>query len=294
MRDLVARSDIEIVLADEQPYSFDELEARKLRVHQSLEAAGFRNVVTGANITGGGIIPAAVALEPGLPASSGEILAVVPDDLRSNVVLTLSDPSGFRDTGAWAGMWVTLNGGNDATSGWTVRKWNGSAYVWGVTTAGHAANSGQMIVHPGHGTHTFVYQSQHRGEWGDVQWHTTNAVEEALFYASSSTIRNVLYLEARAGISVNESVCQYGRASNYRDCDLEVYDVSIACALSGVPNNRLVQMNAKTSNLGDSGGPWFYDYKAYGSQKGWCNSKDAWTVADLYDEALGVEFQIYE
>ena len=86
----------------------------------------------------------------------------------------------------------------------------------------------------------------------------------------------------------------YGRASNYRDCDLEVYDVSIACTLSGVPNNRLVQMNAKTSNLGDSGGPWFYDYKAYGSQKGWCNSKDAWTVADLYDEALGVEFQIYE
>lgn len=293
VRDLVAASDIEIVLADKQPYSFEELEARKLTVHQSLEAAGFRNVATGANITGGGIIPATVALEPGLPVALGEILAAVPDDLRSSVVLTLSDPSAFGDTGAFAGMWVTLNGGNDSTSGWTVRKWNGSTYVWGVTTAGHAANSGQALVHSGHGTHTFVYQSEHRGDFGDVQWHTTNQVEEALFYASSSTVRNVLYLEARAGISVNEPVCQYGRASNSRDC-LDVDDVSISCTNGGVFNNRLVQMDRITSNLGDSGGPWFYDYKAYGSQKGHCASKDAWSVADLYDEALGVVVQIFE
>jgi hypothetical protein len=229
-----------------------------------------------------------------LASAPAEILAAVPDDLRPSVKLTVVDASGFRDTGSWGGMWVTLNGGNDSTSGWTVRKWNGTTYVWGVTTAGHAANSGQALVHPGHGTHSFVYQSQHRGEWGDVQWHTTNSGEEGLFYASSSTIRNVLYLEPRSGISVNESVCQYGRASNYRDCDLDVFDVSISCTISGVFNNRLVQMDAITSTPGDSGGGWFYDYKAYGSQKGWCGSKDAWSVADLYDEALGVEFQIYE
>ena len=44
----------------------------------------------------------------------------------------------------------------------------------------------------------------------------------------------------------------------------------------------------------DSGGGWSYDYRAYGSQKGWCGNKDAWSVADLYDEALGVEFVIHE
>jgi len=294
VRDLVAASKIKIVLADKQPYSFEELEARKLRVHHSLEAAGYRNVVTGANIAGGGIIPATVAEEPGLARASGEILAAVPGDLRSSVVLTVTEPSAFGDTGAFGGMWVTLNGGNDSTSGWTVRKWNGSTYVYGVTTAGHAANSGQMIVHPGHGTHTFVYQSQHRGQYGDVQWHTTNQAEEALFYASSSTVRAALYLEARSAISVGETVCQYGRASNYRDCDLDVHDASISCTISGVFNDRLVQMSAITSNRGDSGGPWFYDYKAYGSQKGWCGNRDAFSVADLYDEALGVEFQIYE
>lgn len=292
VRDLIAASDIEIVLADEQPYSFDELEARKSRVHRALVAAGFRNVVTGANITGGGIIPAAVAIEPGLPTASGEILAAVPDDLRSSVVLTVSDASGFRDTNAaFGGMWVTKDGANWATSGWTVR--NISTGTFGVTTAGHAQGT-NGIVHPGYGTHTFVFQAEHRGAYGDVEWHTTNVAELAEFYATSSTIRNVLYLEARSGISVNESVCQYGRASNSKDCSLDVYDTSIECTLEGVWNNRLVQMNAITSAVGDSGGPWFYNYKAYGSQKGWCGSKDAWSVADLYDEALNVQVVIYE
>jgi hypothetical protein len=292
--DQVASSDVQIVLADRQPYSFLELEARQLEVHKSLAAAGYRNIVSGTNITGRGLIPATVAVEPGLAAASGAILAAVPSPLRSSVALTVTDPSAFADTGAWAGMWVRKNGANDSTSGWTVRRLEGGSWVYGVTTAGHAVNSGQTIVHPGHATHSFVYKSQHRGQWGDVQWHITNTVEEALFYAETTTLRNVLYLEARSGISVNESVCQYGRASDFRDCDLDVHDVSISCTLSGVFNNRLVQMDAITSTFGDSGGPWFYDYKAYGSQKGHCASRDAWSVADLYDEALGVQFVIYE
>lgn len=292
--DLLAQSELAIKLADMQPYSFEELEARKLAVHHNLEAQGFRNVATGVNIMGAGSIVATVLPEPGVKSALGDITMGIPEDLRSSVSLTIGQPLDFGDTGAYAGMWVTVNGGNDSTSGWTVRKWNGSGYVYGVTTAGHATNSGQNIVHPGHGTHTFVYQNEHRGAFGDVQWHTTNQAEEALFYASSSTVRNVLYLEARAAISINEPVCQYGRASNYRDCDYDVFDVSIACTNSGVFNDRLVQMDGLTSTFGDSGGPWFYDYKAFGSQKGHCGGKDAWTVADLYDSALGVEFQIFE
>ncbi len=294
VRGLVAASAVKVLLADDQPFSFAELEARKIRVHTALVLAGFKNVVTGANITGKGVIPAAVAVQSGLPTAAADALRVVPEDLRSSVVLTIADPSGFRDTNsAFGGMWVTKSGANDATSGWTVRKWNGSAYVYGVTTAGHASGE-NGIVHPGYGTHTFVFQAEHRGEYGDVEWHTTNVTEEALFYADSGTVRNTMYLEPRTGISLNEIVCQYGRASNSRDCGLHVDDVSIACTLSGVYNNRLVQMSAITSTPGDSGGGWSYDYKAYGSQKGWCSGKDAWSVADLYDEALGVEFQIFE
>lgn len=285
---LIAVSDIEIMLADGQPYSFDELEARKLRVHRSLEAAGFRNVVTGVNIAGGGIIPAAVAIEPGLSTVSVEILTSVPEDLRASVQLTVGGPSGFRDTTSFGGMWVTKDGSNYATSGWTVAKLGGTV-TYGVTTAGHASGA-NGIVHPGDGSHTFVFQSEHRGEWGDIEWHTTNVAEVPYFYYTSSNTRPVMSWEPRAAISVGESVCQYGRASNDQDCTLDVLDVSIACTLSGVWNDRLVQMNGITSIPGDSGGPWFYNYNAYGSQKGWCSNKDAWSVADLYDEALGVVF----
>ena len=292
VRNLIAGGDIDILLADRQPYSFDELEARKLMVHRSLEAAGFRNVVTGVNIGGGGIIPAAVAIEPGLSTESGEILASVPEDLRASVQLTVSERSSFRDTTSFGGMWVTKDGANYATSGWTVAKWNGGTVTYGVTTAGHAAGA-NGIVHPGDGTHTFVFQAEHRGQWGDIEWHTTNVAEIPYFYYTSGNTRPVLSWESRAGISVGESVCQYGRASNAQDCSVDVFDVSIACTLSGVWNDRLVQMNGITSIPGDSGGPWFYDYNAYGSQKGWCNNKDAWSVADLYDEALGVVFVTY-
>lgn len=148
VRDLIAASSIEVILADNQPYSFDELEERKLRVHHALEARGFQNVVSGINIAGAGLIPATVASEPGLPATSAEILPALPADLRSDVRLTISDPSGFRDTNAsFGGMLVTKDGGNWATSGWTVGKVIGSVFVTGVTTAGHASGT-NGIVHP--------------------------------------------------------------------------------------------------------------------------------------------------
>jgi len=62
--------------------------------------------------------------------------------------------------------------------------------------------------------------------------------------------------------------------------------VAIACTNSGVWNDRLG--DAITSVGGDSGGPWSFGGAVYGSQKGWCGSKDAFSVAALYDEALGV------
>lgn len=133
-----------------------------------------------------------------------------------------------------------------------------------------------------------MFQSEHRGAYGDIEWHTTNVTESAQFYASASEIRPVDNVEARASISVGESVCQYGRKSNSRDCSLTVFDASIACTLSDVFNDRLVQMDAITSVVGDGGGGWSLFNTAYGSQKGWCANKDAWSVADLFDEAIGV------
>lgn len=285
VRALVESSEIEIMVADNQPFSFDELEGRKLRVHQALENLGFQNVATRVNITGGGVIPAWIATEPGLPADPETVVAALPADLRSSVDLTITDLLPVEDTTSFGGMLVTKSGVGDATSGWSVV--NLTSGVTGVTTAGHATGE-DGIVHPGHGTHSFVLQAEHRGTWGDIEWHTTNYAEVDDFYSDAATIRDVLDVEPRANISVGEAVCQYGRFSNDRDCSPTVIDVSLACTLNGVFNNRLVQMSVITSQPGDSGGGWSFGPTAYGSQKGWCFGKDTWSVADLYDEALNV------
>ena len=316
--DLVAASDIEIVVADNQPFSFDELEARKLRVHRALEAAGFRYIAPSVNVTGRGVVPAGrdrlegvlAVLQhqpargddagvgdgplPGLRRADRclhvlDIVPLLPAGLRGSVQLTVHDQPNVHDEAAFGGMWVRDDGVNECTSGWSVRNLNTGAL--GVSTAGHCAGINQ-INHPGHGVHNLNFQSQHRGQWGDVEWHTSPQPEPDDFYADAATIRDVAAVEARGNITVGESVCQYGRSSNDRDCSLDVQDVSQACTNSGVFNNRLVLMNGDTAIGGDSGGGWSFGNTAYGGHKGNCNpdfpNRDAWSVAALFDEAIGV------
>jgi streptogrisin C len=293
IRQLVASSDIPIVVADNEPFSFEQLEARKRRVHAALEAMGFQDVVTRVNITGHGRIPAEVAARAGAPNQVAPILASLPVDLQSSVDVSISPQRFGADTTSFGGMMVRKSGVNDATSGFSVTKIT-TGYT-GVTTAGHAAGE-DSLVHPGHNVvHTFVFQSEHRGQWGDIEWHTTNFVEEPKYYAEAGNLIDTVFgLEARANISVGESVCQYGRFSNDRDCSLDVADVSIACTNNNVWNDRLVQMNGVTTIPGDSGGPWTFGGTVFGSQKGHCGSlgRDAWSVADLFDEAIGVRVNI--
>ena len=91
VRNLVADAEIEVEIVDGQPFSFDELEERKIRVHRALEAQGFRYVSTGFSITGGGQINAAVTTELGLPSDPDEILLGLPSELRASVELTVDD-----------------------------------------------------------------------------------------------------------------------------------------------------------------------------------------------------------
>lgn len=116
IRDLVDKSGIDVIVADNQPFSFEELEARKLRVHHALAALGFRNVVTGVNIAGRGRIPATVSEQIGLPIEAKTILASLPDDLQSSVDLTISKAPVAVDMTSFGGMTVTKDGGSYATS----------------------------------------------------------------------------------------------------------------------------------------------------------------------------------
>lgn len=91
VRELVSSAEVPVILADQQPYSFDELEARKLQVHHALVALGFRYVSTGFDITNEGHIEAAVTREAGLPDNGADLLLALPAALRASVTITVSE-----------------------------------------------------------------------------------------------------------------------------------------------------------------------------------------------------------
>ncbi len=106
--DLVAEAGGPIIVVDEQPYSFDELEARKDRVHQALVDAGYPNVATGVDITSGGVIPVSLLSVAGLPSDPEAILAFVPEELRADVQLdvTIAPPRPSAGPDTWGPLAV--------------------------------------------------------------------------------------------------------------------------------------------------------------------------------------------
>lgn len=165
VRGLVDASPIKIKLVDEQPYSFPELLERRDRVVAALLAMGFKDFGVGSNLTGAGVIPVSVLAQSDAPASAADIVSNIPADLRSSIELRFADLPGL-DTTSFGGMLVKIGTGNLATSGWSVVQ-SGTG-VTGVTTAGHADNGANGLVHPGDATHNFIYQAEHRGTYGDV------------------------------------------------------------------------------------------------------------------------------
>lgn len=293
---LVKAAGRRIEIVDDQPFSFEELEARKVRVHDALVAMGFDQVSTSINIAGRGVIPAGIWSAGGVRSDASTILAALPSPLRSSVDLTVNSEPIAGEDAAFGGMRTKATStGFLCTSGWTVR--SDVTLAFGVTDAGHCGSMNR-IVDPATGVaHAMTFKAEHLGGYGDVEWFTTGQVEEGLFYAGPSTIRPVLYLEARAGISVDETVCLYGRSSNFRNCDSDVQDVSQRCTNAGITYDRMILMDADIGSGGDSGGPWFYDNRAFGAHHGPCGGvpgRDSFSVADLFDEALSIRVQIYE
>lgn len=286
---LVEAAEDEVLLVDNQPYSFEELEQRKLAVHRALEAIGFDYIMTTFDFQNRGHLTAEVTRVAGLEWAPEELIGRLPSDVRSDVTIVVADRPIAEDHAAFGGMWLRDDGTNECTSGFSVRKVSNS--VPGVTGAGHCTGINQ-INHPGHAVHSLTYQLEHRGEWGDVEWYVQPVeAEPDDFYATSTIIRDVSAVEARAAISVGEPICVYGRASNSQNCSMEVNDASVSCTNSGVFNDRLVLMSSgATTTNGDSGGPWYFATKAFGGHKGKCGilARNAFSVADLFDEAIGV------
>jgi streptogrisin C len=287
VRELVNSAEFSIEVIEGQPFSWQELEERSIRLNRQLARLGFRDIVTSFDESTS-TVEAVVTREPALTARAEQVLAMLPAEFRSGVRLDFTDADVAIDEHAYGGMVVRDDGDDECTSGWAVT--NGA--TTGVTTAGHCDGINE-IVEPGVGVHALTHQAEHRGQWGDVEWKTSTYIEPDDFYASETEVRDVASVEPRANITVGEAICVYGRFSNSRDCSDTVYRTSISCTNSGVFNDRLVAMNAKNTTIGgDSGGGWSFNFTAYGSHKGGCTVngvvRNAFSVADLYDEALGV------
>jgi streptogrisin C len=283
--DLVAQEEVKIDILDEQPFSFSELQARKRKVHQALVDMGYQYIATSANILYSGDIMAVVTKQFGLPLQRSDILTFLPEDLRDSTSVIVRDEVIAATDDAYGGMRVTDGGVDECTSGWSLELYTwGASEPWGVTTAGHCSGI-DGIRQPGVGIHNFPYFSQHQGDWGDVEVHITNTTIKPKFYSSYSHISNVYSVEAAASISINEWVCMFSRKQMDTFCN-QVEDNSMSCKPGSYDLDRLVQMDDREAEGGDSGASWYYATKAYGGHVGYCDSLDVFSVADYFDEAL--------
>lgn len=97
IRDLVASAPIEIVIADNQPYSARELDERQMRLVDALTEIGYSNWAGGADIKTGRLY-ASITIEPGLPSTVPELLARLPAELRSGLDIEFSETPVAVDT----------------------------------------------------------------------------------------------------------------------------------------------------------------------------------------------------
>lgn len=271
-----------VALVEDQPYSLLELDARLAAVKEAALSEGFTSIVVSADIEREGAIT--LVVEGTITTDVSLILSALPPAIAKDTLIIVEAGPIAEPEGAFGGMKVRDSGVFLCTSGWTVKK-VADPIVRGVTSAGHCEGINQ-IDHPGHGIHVAFFQQRHVGQWGDIEWFMTNEFEADDFYADEfGSIRDVAAVEPRAGISVGEAICVYGRSSNHRDCSLRVENANVWCP--GGPE-KLVQMDGDVAIGGDSGGGWSFNNTAYGSHKGNCWYKDSFSVADLFDEALGI------
>lgn len=176
----------------------------------------------------------------------------------------------------------TLYGGSQlsgaCTAGFAVRS---SSYSNGILTAAHCSNDQSPS-----GGDTLVYRGAAALSTGDVQWHSSSGSTLANFYISSTTRRPVY---ATANPVDGAIYCRYGRTTgNY--CD-QVYMLN-RCRGSYC---GLVMMFERLADGGDSGGPWYSGYTAFGIHSGYAyylGNKDVWSPIRPAVTSLGVTVKV--
>ncbi|WP_100445493.1 chymotrypsin family serine protease [Glycomyces xiaoerkulensis] len=280
---VIEQSGQKVIVADGQPYSFVELQERSLQLTEELIKLGYGDIVSAVDITEG-TVSAEVAAPRGNIVEADQIAGRLSEELRTGIDLSVVKGLDNRAEHAYGGAVLYDDGFFECTSGWTVEAPDGTT---GVTTAGHC-NGINEIEEDGCCVFDMTFQTQYQGYWGDVEWHTTNHIEPARFYASPNNLRDTLSIEPWSDFTVGESICMFGRATGSRECGLDVEDAWVSCTFSGTTIDSLVQMDGDVTTGGDSGGPWSWGNRAYGSHVGDCGGKNVFSRVDDFDEAIGV------
>jgi streptogrisin C len=263
-----------------------QLSARANEVHDAVAGRFGTSVATSFDVQTGIVhvsaeTPAALR---GLPPEA--IRARLPETARApdvRVTLTKAAAAGVEHTrGGAKTPWD--GGAGYCTTAFSVAK-NGT---YGFVTAGHCQND-RSYRQPEDGlTYNAPYQAQHRGDWGDFQWHTTPHDEYAEFYTTSTGHRDVLGYDG--SIAEGDYVCKYGRTSGY-GCGY-VKNNNVNVTFDGITHRRLVAMRTYFTEGGDSGGPWFLVNDAMGVHSGWVDldgaRRSTFSRIVYADEALGL------
>ncbi len=104
----------------------------------------------------------------------------------------------------------------------------------------------------------------------DAQWHTTGSLSALpQFKCGSACLRPVQSLKSYNATVVGQSVCKYGVTSGYTCGTVEMKTYQPSWITNANPVFVLVvNCGADIVDGGDSGGPVFYNYTAYGIVSG--------------------------
>ncbi|MCA1783760.1 MAG: S1 family peptidase [Intrasporangiaceae bacterium] len=282
------------LVVKEASLSLQQLEAQRTELHAVLvDDRGLAEVSSAVDVLSGRIqVTIGTASGDAASRSSGTPL---PDEaLEHNVdVVYVDAPVGTDDHTYGGALTTTGSAGTPpgCTTGFVVV--NASSGARGVATAGHCANDRWYNMGSSN-NYSMDYVNQHRGSWGDFQWHTTTHNHYDDFYWDWGSRRDVQSVQSASNIALGDIVCRFGRTTGSH-CD-GVYATNVSKTSNGYTYGRLVALGSRQADTGDSGGPWFNGATAWGLHQGSANvngaARDVFSKADYIDEALGLGLSV--
>ena len=284
-----SHSGVSVAVRTDQGFTENELRAAIKAVHYEVfETANVSDAITSFD-SATGKITTVVVLQTGASesviddlreAAAAKLTDATREDIVNNITTSVNrsgqEVLGGEDVGTmhWGGEALST-----CTSGFGTKDSSG---VRGISTAGHCSDS------QADDGESLSFEEEHQGTHGDFQWHTGGQSHDNAFYSGDEHSSEVGSRNATAigAPTVGMTLCRNGKISN-RDCqEVRKLDVCNGDRCS------LVQMGERQAAGGDSGGPVYFIFTAYGLHQGWVYDpwpfkRDVFSRADLLDDALG-------